>query len=340
MAGDPRFFARTGPHTLQAVAAAAGATAQGEATLSGIAPLQTAAAGDVSFLDNRRYLPELARTHAGAVLVRAEQAGAVPAGTHAIVVEDPYLAWAQVAALFHPDPPVAPGIHPAALVDPAAQVDPTAEIGPYAIVGAGAEIGAGVRIAAQAVIGPGVSIGRDSRIGTQVSISHALLGARVRVLPGARIGQEGFGFATGPQGFVPVPQLGRVLIGDDCDIGANTTIDRGSSQDTVIGAGSRLDNLVQIGHNVVLGRCCVIVAQTGISGSTVRGDFVMIGGQGGIAGHVHIGDRARIAAQAGVIGDVPAGAEMFGTPARPVREAFRAHTWLYRNALAPRGSKS
>jgi UDP-3-O-[3-hydroxymyristoyl] glucosamine N-acyltransferase len=186
-----------------------------------------------------------------------------------------------------------------------------------------------------------VAIGADGRIGAHAAISHALLGARVRVLPGVRIGQEGFGFATGPQGFVSVPQLGRVIVGDDCDIGANTTIDRGSSQDTVIGAGSRLDNLVQIGHNVVLGRCCVIVAQVGISGSTVLGDFVMVGGQVGMAGHLHIGDRVRIAAQSGLIADVPAGAEMLGSPARPMKETLRAFAWLYRRSRESRqGNRS
>lgn len=340
MAGDPRFYARTGPHDIAAVARAAGAAdvAAGRA-LRGVAPLQTAGPDEVSFLDNARYLPMLRETRAGAVLVRADAAASVPEATTAIVVGDPYLAWARVAALFHPEPPAAPGIHPTALVDPAAQLGPDVEIGPGVVIGPGAEIGARVRIGAGAVIGQGVVIGEGGRIGAQVAISHALLGARVRVLPGARIGQEGFGFATGPQGFVAVPQLGRVIIGDDCDIGANTTIDRGSSQDTVIGAGSRLDNLVQIGHNVVLGRCCVIVAQVGISGSTVLGDFVMIGGQGGLAGHLRIGDRARIAAQAGVMADVPAGAEMFGSPARPIKEAFRAIVWLHRRARESRHGK-
>ncbi len=336
MAGDPRFFARIGPHDIAAVAEAAGATCAGGLSLRGIAPLQTAGPDEVSFLDNTRYLPALRTTRAGAVLVRAKAEGDVPAGTRAIVVGDPYLAWARVAALFHPEPPAVAGAHPKAVVDPSARIDPSAEIGPGAIVGARAEIGARVRIGPNAVIGPGVVVGPDGRIGAHASISHALLGARVRVLPGARIGQEGFGFATGPQGFVSVPQLGRVIIGDDCDIGANTTIDRGSSQDTVIGAGSRLDNLVQIGHNVVLGRCCVIVAQVGISGSTVLGDFVMVGGQVGMAGHLHVGDRVRIAAQSGLIADVPAGADIFGSPARPMKEALRAIAWLYRRSRESR----
>lgn len=309
--------------------------------LRGVAPLQTAGPDEISFLDNVRYLPALRRTRAGAVLVRAQAEADVPAGTQAIVVGDPYLAWAKVAALFHPEPPAVGGMHPTAVVDPSARIAPDAEIGPFVVIGARAEIGARVRIGPHAVIGPGVAIGADGRIGAHATVSHALLGARVRVLPGVRIGQEGFGFATGPQGFVSVPQLGRVIVGDDCDIGANTTIDRGSSQDTVIGAGSRLDNLVQIGHNVVLGRCCVIVAQVGISGSTVLGDFVMVGGQAGMAGHLHIGDRARIAAQSGLIADVPAGAEMLGSPARPMKETLRALAWLYRRSRGSRqGNRS
>ena len=182
------------------------------------------------------------------------------------------------------------------------------------------------------MIGEGVVLGADCRIGAHASLSHALLGARVYIYPGARIGQEGFGFAPTDAGFVSVPQLGRVIIEDDVEVGANTTIDRGSAQDTVIGAGSRLDNLVQIGHNVRLGRCCVIVAQVGISGSTVLDDFVMVAGQAGFTGHLHIGRRARIGAQAGVMADVPAGAEVVGSPAMPVREFFRQVATLRRLA--------
>jgi UDP-3-O-[3-hydroxymyristoyl] glucosamine N-acyltransferase len=185
------------------------------------------------------------------------------------------------------------------------------------------------------VVGAGVVIGPDCRIGAHASLSHALLGARVTLHPGARVGQEGFGFATTKTGFATVPQLGRVILEDDVEVGANSTIDRGSAQDTVIGAGSRLDNLVQVGHNVRLGRCCVLVAQVGISGSTEVGDFVMMGGQAGLTGHLRIGDRARIGAKSGVMADVAAGAEMAGAPAMPAREFFRQIATLKR--LAVRG---
>ena len=173
------------------------------------------------------------------------------------------------------------------------------------------------------MIGDGVVIGPDCRIGPHASLSHALLGMRVYVYPGARIGQEGFGFAVSPDGFLTVPQLGRVVVEDDVEVGANTTIDRGSLHDTVIGAGSRLDNLVQIGHNVRIGRGCVIVAQAGIAGSTVLEDHVVLAAQVGVTGHLRIGRGARIGAQAGVISDVPARAELVGSPAQPRHAFFR-----------------
>ncbi len=307
--GDPRFFLRTGPHTLAAVADAAEAEAPPRRLmLAGVAPLQAAGPDEVSFLNNRKYLSVLEQTAAGAVIVHADLAARVPAPAVALVTDEPYAAWARVAALFHPLPPLNPSIHPSAVVAEDAVIDPSAEIGPLAVIGAGAEIGPRCCVGALAVLGRGVVLGPDCRIGSHASISHALLGARVFVYPGARIGQEGFGFAATPDGFRSVPQLGRVILDDDVEVGANTTIDRGSLQDTVIGAGSRLDNLVQIGHNVRMGRGCVVVAQVGIAGSTVLEDHVMIGGQAGLTGHLRIGRKARIGAQAGVMSDVPPGA--------------------------------
>lgn len=337
--GNARFFHRSGPHSIAVVAAAAHGTLTSESgiLLDGVAPLQNAGPAQVSFLDNRRYASALDGTQAGAVIVHPEMAARVPARTIAIVTAEPYAGWARVAALFHPVPPVAPGIHPSAVVDDGASVDPSAEVGPLCVVEAGAEIGAGCRIGAGAVIGSGVVLGRDCRIGPHASLSHAILGARVYVYPGARIGQEGFGFATTSTGFLTVPQLGRVLLGDDVEVGANTTIDRGSAGDTVIGAGSRLDNLVQIGHNVVIGRCCVIVAQVGISGSTVLEDFVRVGGQAAMAGHLRIGKGAQIGAQSGVMTDIEAGGQMLGSPAQPSRDFFRQVATLRR--LASRRGK-
>ncbi len=339
MTGDARFFARTGPHTLAAVAAAAGGTTVDDALLlTGIAPLQTAAPDELSFLDNRRYVAALRETRAGAVIVHPDLAGQVPAGTRAIITKEPYLGWARAASLFFPPPPVRPGVHPSAVIEPGAVIDASAEIGPLAVISAAAEIGPRCRIGAGAFIGAGTVLGADCRVGPHASISHAILGARVYIYPGARIGQDGFGFAIGPAGPETVPQLGIVRIGDDVEVGANSCVDRGSAQDTVIGPGCRLDNLVQIGHNVRLGRCCVVVAQVGIAGSATIEDFVMIGGQAAIVGHVTIGRGARIGAQAGVIGDIPAGQQWVGSPAMPSREMFRQVAVVKRLASRKRSS--
>ena len=331
--GDARFFLQAGPHSALVIAEAAGASVAPEHAdrmLHGVAPLQTATVRDLSFLDNRRYADGLAASAAGAVLVHPSMQARVPPGCVALVTDAPYLGWARATALFHPRPAVAAGVHPSATIAASARIDPSAEIGPFAVIGADVEIGAGCQIGAGVVIGPSCSLGADCRIGVQVTLSHALLGKRVVIYPGARIGQDGFGFAPGPAGMVSVPQLGLVRIGDDVEIGANTTIDRGSAQDTVIGAGTRIDNLVQIGHNVRIGQHCVIVAQVGISGSTVLEDFVVIGGQAGVAGHLTIGRKTRIGAQSGVMADVPPGQDMVGTPAQKVKIFFRQIALLKR----------
>jgi UDP-3-O-[3-hydroxymyristoyl] glucosamine N-acyltransferase len=336
--GDPRFFERAGPFSLAQVAGAAGAAVPDGtdvAMMTGVAPLQAATEADISFFHNRKYLPALAATRAGAVIVAPEFAARVPAGTVALVAEDPHVAWAHVAGLFHPLAPVRPGRHASAVVDASAEVDDSAEIGPLAVIGARAIIGPECRIGPGAVIGDGVVMGAQCRVGALASISHALLGTRVYVYPGARIGQEGFGFAITDRGFLTVPQLGRVILEDDVEIGANSTVDRGAALDTVIGAGSRLDNLVQIGHNCRLGKCCVVVAQAGISGSTVLEDFVQVAAQAGLTGHLRIGAKARIGAQAGIMSDVGAGEAVIGSPAMPVREFFRNVAVLRRLARKP-----
>jgi UDP-3-O-[3-hydroxymyristoyl] glucosamine N-acyltransferase len=336
-AGDARFYARSGPYALAEVAnAAGGVAASSDLVLTGVAPLQIAGAEEVSFLDNRRYASALEKTCAGAVIVHPDMVGRVPRCAVPIVMTAPYEGWARVGKLFHPSPPLCPGIHPTALVAPGADVDPTAQIGAFVCIEECVRIGPGCRVGPYASIAEGVVVDEDCRIGAHVSISHALLGARVCIHPGVRIGQEGFSFARTKTGYLTIPQLGRVLIEDDVEIGANTTIDRGSVQDTVIGAGSRLDNLVQIGHNVRLGRCCVIVAQVGISGSTVLGDFVQVGGQAAMAGHLHIGDGAQIGAQAGVISDAPAGAILLGSPAQPRHQFFRQVATLKRMVHQPK----
>ncbi|AKR48756.1 MULTISPECIES: UDP-3-O-(3-hydroxymyristoyl)glucosamine N-acyltransferase [Acetobacter] len=342
---DPRFFTRAGPFDAATLAETAGAElmlpkagAVPEEGFVGIAPLQAAGPRDVSFLDNRRYAPLLEQTKAGLVIVAPAFADKVPAGCAALVTAAPYLAWSRIARLFHPRVPARAGVHPSACIDPTASIDPTAEIGPFVVVGAKAEIGPGCIIGSHAVVGDGVQLAQDCRIGSHVTLSHAVLGERVIILPGSRIGQDGFGFAVGPQGFETVPQLGRVVLENDVEIGANSTIDRGSVNDTVIGAGSRLDNLVQIGHNARLGRCCIVVSQAGISGSTVLEDYVTIAAQAGLIGHIRIGAKARIGAQCGVMSDIEGGADVIGSPAMPFREFFRNVAVLRKLAKKASGS--
>lgn len=336
MAADPRFFGSAGPLRLADIVAAAGGTCTGdpERLFQGVAPLQTAGPGDVSFLDNRKYLPALQQTRAGAVVLTAAMAAQVPDGVLAIVAPAPYLGFARVAQLLHPPPRPVPGIHPTAVVAGDAELGEGCEIGPYAVVGAGARLGAGCILQPHAVVGPAVELGEGCRLHAHSSISHAIAGRGVVLHPGARVGQEGFGFAPTPEGrYETMPQLGRVMLGDFVEVGANACIDRGSQGDTVIGPGSRLDNLVQIGHNVTTGRGCIIVALSGISGSSTLGDHVQLAAQAGIAGHLEIGSGVRIGGQAGVMNDVPARTDVIGSPAWPVREFWRSMARLRKMGL-------
>jgi UDP-3-O-[3-hydroxymyristoyl] glucosamine N-acyltransferase len=334
----PGFFERAGPFALGTVAEAVGAK-PAEGSNPGIAikdvrPLDSAGPGDLSFLDNPKYLPLFAKTAASACLVAPKFAGHVPASTAGLITPEPYRAFARALLLFYPDagkPKAAlsgdaPAIHPSATLETGAIVEPGAVIGPEA------RIGRGTTIAAGSVIGFRVHVGRDCYIGPNASVTHALIGNQVTLHAGVAVGQDGFGFAMGKTGHLKVPQIGRVVIQDGVEIGANTTIDRGALRDTVIGEGSKIDNLVQIGHNVVIGRHCVIVAQTGISGSAELGDFVVLGGQVGVVGHVKIGAGAQIAASSNVRGDVPPGVRWGGTPAKPVRLWFRELTLLQKLA--------
>jgi UDP-3-O-[3-hydroxymyristoyl] glucosamine N-acyltransferase len=259
--------------------------------VSGLASLVLAKPDEVSFVADRRHVAALSQTRAGAVLVDTDMLPNLPSGTVGLITSNPVAGWAKIAALFHPMPCVNPGIHFSAVVAPDAHVDATAEICAQAVVEARADIGPRCKIGPGAVIGEGVVVGPDCRIGAHASITHALIGARVYIYAGARIGQEGFGFAITPDGFQTVPQFGCVIIEDDVEVGANATIDRGSLGDTVIGAGTRLDNLVQIAHNVRIGRNCAVAALAGISGSVEIGDSVAVGGQAGFAEHVHVGTR-------------------------------------------------
>jgi len=324
---DPRFFQVAGPFSLRELAEVCGAEiAEGsdpEARFSDVAPLQTAGPSDVGFLDNKLYVEAFTESKAGACLVRPEFAERAPQGMALLLSPDPYRAYAKVAATFYPAPAPRPGVSDRASVDRTAVLGEGCEVEPGAVIGARAEIGRDCRIGANAVIGPGVVLGDGCVIGPGASLAYCLVGERCIIHNGVRIGQDGFGFAMGAQGHEKVPQLGRVVIGEDVEIGANTTIDRGTGPDTVIGAGTKIDNLVQIAHNVELGRCCVVVSQVGISGSTKVGNFVVIAGQAGLTGHLHIGDGVRIAAQSGVMRDAQPGTTLAGSPALPAREHWR-----------------
>ncbi len=345
---EPRFFPDPTPLTLDAIVALTGATmpggVAGTQTVQGIGPLDSASKADLSFLDNPAYAKQAGTTLAGACFVAPRFAGKLPATTVALVSPQPYKCFAQVAARLFPSA-MRPagifghtGIAPGALIHPEARLEDSVTVDPGAVIGPGCEIGSGTIVAAGAVIGPQVRIGRDAAIGPNASVLHALVGDRVIIHAGARIGQDGFGFAMGPGGHLKVPQIGRVIIQDDVEIGAGSCIDRGANRDTIVGQGTKIDNLVQIAHNVVIGRHCVIVSQVGISGSATLEDFVVLGGQVGVVGHVTIGMGAQIAGSSNVNSDVPRGVRWGGTPAKPVREWFREMTWLKR--MAAQGNMS
>ena len=337
---DPRFYEDLGPVTAAELAALCGAqvadAAAGQRLIHAVAPLGRADETSVSYLAHRRYETDLAGTGAAACFVTADRAGRLPPGCVALVTDRPQAAYATAAVRLHKlrgHDQGAPAVHPTAELEQGARVHHGVVIGPGARIGRNTELGPGC------VIGPGVAIGRDGCVGPNCTIGAALIGDRVRILAGSVIGEAGFGVAVGEAGLLDAPQLGRVIIQDDVSIGACVCIDRGAWDDTVIGEGCKIDNLVQIAHNVRLGRNCVVAGQVGLSGSVVVGDGAMFGGQAGVADHVTIGAGAMVAAGAGIMEQVPPGERWGGYPARPVRRFMRESAWLAKMASKRGGAR-
>lgn len=334
-----RLSSGEGVRTLTAsdVVALVGGTLHGDptATVARVAPIDRADAGEISFLASARYAPLIERSRASIVLVSPELAGVSGSAAIAarIVVARPLEAMLALLPVLYPSPSFSPGVHETARMGRGARIGHGVSIGAYVVVGDGAVIGDRSRLDAHVVVGSGVAMGDDCHVYPHVTLySGVSLGDRVIVHSGAGLGSDGFGYVYRNGIHDKIPHIGRCVIGADVEIGANTTIDRGSIDDTVIGAGTKIDNLVQIGHNVRVGRLCLLMSQVGIAGSARIGDGCILAGQVGVGGHLTIGAGARLGGQAGVIGDVPAGVTWSGMPARPHREALRSQAALFKLA--------
>ena len=327
---DPRFYQALAPLRLVELASLTGARLIGEdAEIRAVAPLNRAGEGQVAFLASRKHAQP--SSHASACFVAEADRALLAPGCAALIAAKPQAAWAIAAGRLHA--PIEHDTHEGP-IHPSARLEDDVVVSHGAVVGPGATVGRGARIGPGAVIGPGVAIGRGSRIGPGAVIGFALIGDRVSVHAGAVIGEPGFGAVGGDRGVIDIPQLGRVIIQDGVTVGANSCIDRGAYDDTVVGENTKIDNLVHIAHNVTLGRNCVLAAFTGISGSVVGGEGVQFGGKAGVADHLTIGAGAGIGAAASVFKNVPAGEVWTGFPARPLKRWMRETAWLARQAAA------
>ncbi len=339
----PGFFERAGPFTLQVIAESIDAKltegSDQSQLIEDVKPIHEAGKGHVTFVDNRKYFDFLDTTEASACILTAAAAKRAPENLTCLLTAEPYNRFARALQLFYPtaqhslifgDAPIdgerAGRGH--TWIDPTAELEDGVVVEPGAIIGPESKVGRNTRICAGAVIGYRVYVGRDCYVGANVTLGHCLIGNDVIIHAGACIGQDGYGYAMGPAGHTKVYQVGRVIIQDKVDIGANTTVDRGALNDTIIGEGTKIDNLVQIGHNVSIGRHCIIVSGVAIAGSAVLEDFVALGGKVAVNGHITIGMGAQIAASSSIKDDVPAGGRWGGTPAKPITEWFRELTVL------------
>ena len=339
---EPIFFRRGGGMTVAEIAQLTGAEpgrgAQLDRRIADVAQIDRAGPSDIVFLDRPQFSQHLATTHAGACLTTKQFAAEAPPHVTVLCSNEPYRAFVAVARKLFPtaERPSSlfecEGVADAATVHPSARLENGVTVDPGAVIGPRAEIGAGTTIATGAVIGPDVCIGRDGSIGAGVVVTHALIGDRVILHPGCRIGQDGYAFMRSDKGHEKIVQIGRVIIQDDVEIGANSAVDRGGIRDTVIGEGTKIDNLVQIGHNVSIGRHCLLVSQVGVSGSAIVEDHVILAGQVGVSDHVTIGEGAAVLAKSGVGFDIPAAERWGGVPAMPVRDWLRSYAQLRRMA--------
>lgn len=290
--------------------------------ISGASGVEDASGGDLTFVTSAKLLSQLKDSKATAVLIGPGMETNLPA----VRLSSPYEGFADFLENFQAplDRVFPPGIHPTAVIDASADVSGAESIGPYCVVGPGAVVGAGSRLESHVTLGPDVRIGDNCRIYSQVAIREGcLVGNRVILHSGTSIGSDGFGFLPGKQGLKKIPQVGIVVLKDDVEIGSNCSVDRATTGQTVIGQGTKLDNLVQVGHNVKIGPHCVLCGQSGVAGSTTVGVGVSVGGSVSIGDHLKVGDGAQLAGKSGIIGDVPAGATLFGTPAINIKESFR-----------------
>jgi UDP-3-O-[3-hydroxymyristoyl] glucosamine N-acyltransferase len=331
---QPIFYKRPPSSTLAEIAALTKAQladpSRGGREIRGLASLDEAGPTHLAFFDNLKYADQLATTKAGACLVSARFEAQVPAHVAVLRAAQPFHAFVQIARLWHEDA-LRPqswfgteGIAPSAIIDPTAHLEDGVIVDPLVVIGPRVEIGAGTVIGAGAVIGADVKIGRDCNVGAKTTIQFALIGNNVLIHPGCNIGQDGYGFIFfGPEGHVKVPQTGRVLIQNNVEVGAGSTIDRGSLRDTVIGEGTKIDNQVQVGHNVTIGRHCLLAAQIGLAGSLTIGDNVALGAKVGINNHLKIGDGAQVTAMSAVKDDIPPNGRWGGHFAKPTKQWFR-----------------